>query len=359
MAFPAFKSVLSVALLYVLYQGNNEYDVHTISEWKNSKRSRNLAEFFPQKTGISGENYGNNEHAQYGNAGLQITNYNKSRVSNVMDLFQDVDITGSSWDNYCSQNEKFDSQYWENHEDPFEQTSTSVPEAYEIPEEDSSIKTAPTSIKKNKKKSKGTSKTRNSQKKKNPVEGRNTTHKTENQKYKVQIIDSRSTNSTKTNEGRDTSKDLAKFEKQLSQKQLKHIIKNLNEIMTTGEIISIYNQVTAMEKQKFYEVLKNLAIFWEDLTKEHCIPHDFVARKWTNIYRDLTYDLIALEEELHVFALDLINDNTYTNFIFVDVIDKIQFHWEEFIFKKDNDTKEYFRKKIKEYYKKTHNISWF
>ncbi|KNA01337.1 phist protein (Pf-fam-b) [Plasmodium vivax North Korean] len=154
MAFPAFKSVLSVALLYVLYQGNNEYDVHTISEWKNSKRSRNLAEFFPQKTGISGENYGNNEHAQYGNAGLQITNYNKSRVSNVMDLFQDVDITGSSWDNYCSQNEKFDSQYWENHEDPFEQASTSVPEAYEIPEEDSSIKTAPTSIKKNKKKSK-------------------------------------------------------------------------------------------------------------------------------------------------------------------------------------------------------------
>ncbi|GAB65082.1 phist protein [Plasmodium cynomolgi strain B] len=358
MAFPTFKSVLSVALLYVLYQGNNEYDAHTISEWKNSKRSRNLSEFFPQQIGRSGENYGDYEYEQHYNAELQKRNYNRTEATNIMDLFQDVNIAGNSWDNFCSQNEKFDIQYWENQEDPYEQASSFAQEAYEIPAEDPYINTAPTSIKQYKKTSKGTSKTRNSENG-HPLEGRNIIHRPTNKKHQVHIIDARNIKNTETSEESDFSTDPSIFKEQLSDKQLKEIIKNLKEIVTPQESVNIYNQVTAKKKNKFYEALKNLSIFWEDLAKQYNIPYSYVVRQWCKVYSDLSFELLEAEKELFYHAMDLSCINTIINIQFAHIIRTIEHSWEEFIFKKENDTKDYFRKKVKDFYKKEYNTSWF
>ncbi|SBT01741.1 phist protein [Plasmodium malariae] len=136
----------------------------------------------------------------------------------------------------------------------------------------------------------------------------------------------------------------SKYYEKLSEKELQKEIENLSEYVHIRDMFNIYNRLVSIEKDKFHNMLKDLSNYWEDLARTINLMGNYKTRIWLKVYRDMLYELYNTEQQSFQILTLSIEDEKFLSFMFTETINSIKSLWESFTNNTECHWKEYLSK---------------
>ncbi|CAI7723866.1 Plasmodium exported protein (PHIST), unknown function [Plasmodium vivax] len=138
------------------------------------------------------------------------------------------------------------------------------------------------------------------------------------------------------------------------QEDVDAILNNLNDLVHDTDMLNIFVLVNVIERNKFFESLQSLMLYWNDYANASKIPDEYKTKQWLKVYSDMTDELMQRERKFynklhHILVNTYGPKKTYVIFIkdvrctWIKMRQEIERYWKDYL---ENKARRYVKKNL-------------